>query len=334
MAIARKHLVSAGEPGCYHLVSRCVRRAFLCGVDRGVSYEHRRDWVVELTQQAARSYALSVFSYSVLQNHFHLVVRHDPSRAQEWSDREVVERWCAAHPKHPHGPQPQPWSPEEQARFLANPRWVARHRERLGSLSWFMKAIKEPLAKRANREDGCTGHFWEGRFRSTRLLDQAAVIACMVYNDLNPIRAGIADRPETSDFTSIQERCQARVNYGLAESAEQTHADAGLWIAPIACCALDGQHSHLTLDEYCTLVDRTGRMIREGKRGHIPPILAPILDRLQFDHATWLATMRRPQRMLGAAIGHLAARAIEASRRGVAWIVDTVAGLYREPVSQ
>jgi hypothetical protein len=71
-----------------------------------------------------------------------------------------------------------------------------------------MKCLAEPIARLGNKEEKVTGHFWEGRFKAQPLLDETAIAACMVYEDLNPIRAGIAKTPETSDFTSVKERIE------------------------------------------------------------------------------------------------------------------------------
>jgi len=82
------------------------------------------------------------------------------------------------------------------------PVWTSR----LTDLSCFMHCLNKWLADRANQEDGCTGRSWEGRFKSRALLDDAALLTAMAYVDLTPIRAGIAEQPIDSDFTSVQQR--------------------------------------------------------------------------------------------------------------------------------
>ena len=335
MPLPRRLLVHDERPGAYHVISRCVRRAYLCG-DQA---EHRREWVRDLIRVASGAFAIDVLAYAVMSNHLHLVVRTDPERVQHWPPIEVATRWASAHPRTAPDGSPRAWSPAEIAERAADPAWIATIRTRLRSLSWFMKNVKERLARRANRADGCTGHFWEGRFRSVPLLDQAAVIAAMAYVDLNPIRAALATTPEISDYTSVQDRCAARQAHHAARlvpalAATPTTPESGLWIAPIARATIDQPEGcaftpAITLDDYLTLVDETGRIVRGDKRGAIPAHLAPILDRLRIDLTAWVSLMRSGGHFGLGSFGALASRAREALRRGVQWIIDTTAGLYR-----
>jgi REP element-mobilizing transposase RayT len=336
MPLPRTRYVCDDLPGAYHLISRCVRRAFLCGD----AAEHRRTWVRDLIQQASQAFAVDVLAYAVMSNHLHLVVRTDPGRVVAWSAIEVASRWAAAHPRLARDGSLVVWDAAEIAAKALDHVWVAIARQRLRSLSWFMKTIKERLARRANHEDRCTGHFWEGRFQSIPLLDQAAVIAAMAYVDLNPIRAGLADRPEGSDFTSVQDRCAARQAHRAALLAPTLSAapgeEAGLWIAPIQRATVHQQAEGgpiiqaISLDDYLTLVDATGRIVRTGKRGAIPAHLAPILERLRLDLHAWITLMQSGGRLGRGSFGAFASRVREALRRGTNWIVDTTAGLYRD----
>ena len=108
-----------------------------------------------------------------------------------------------------------------------------------------------------------------------------------------------------------------------------------LWIAPIIRATIDQPDgcavtAAITLDDYLTLVDETGRLVRGDKRGAIPAHLAPILDRLRIDLDAWLALMRSSGHFGCGSFGALASRAREALRRGTKWIIDTTAGLYRD----
>jgi hypothetical protein len=137
------------------------------------------------------------------------VLKVDQALAASWSEREVIERW---HALFQGTPQSQSYlaggrlSEVEQDLLKEQ---VALWRDRLTSISWLMGRLNEHIARKANEEDQCTGRFWEGRFKSQALLDEAAVLSCMTYVDLNPIRAGLAETPETSDYTSVQRRIEA-----------------------------------------------------------------------------------------------------------------------------
>ena len=204
MGYPRSQIVDSETPGFYHCVSRCVRRAWLCGEDpvSGRSFDHRRDWIEQRLISLAESFAVGLFAWAVMSNHTHVVLRVDPKLPESWSDEEVACRWARLDRRL------EPVEPVEVTqrarRLLAQPKRVAELRRRLGSLSWFMRFLNECIAREANTEDRCTGRFWEGRYKSQALLDEAAVVACMTYVDLNPIRAGISDDLAGSDFTTIQ----------------------------------------------------------------------------------------------------------------------------------
>jgi REP element-mobilizing transposase RayT len=156
MAIARKLLVDPQVTPLYHCISRCVRRAFLCGP----GYEHRKVWIEGRLEQLAAIFAIDICGYSVMDNHLHVVLRLTPDRAERWSDREVAELWVRLYPLRDRKGQVLPTSDEWLAARAQDAPWVQQRRRRLASLSWFMKCLKEPLAKQANREDQVTGAFW------------------------------------------------------------------------------------------------------------------------------------------------------------------------------
>ena len=208
----RHEIVADDEVGVYHCISRCVRRAFLCGDDpySGKNHDHRKQWIRLRLQELAAVFSIDVCGYAVMSNHLHLVLRVRPDLAQEWTEEEVALRWRLLYAPRDEatGRKAEP-GPHDLNMITSAPERVAELRHRLASLSWFMRCLNEPIARAANREDDCTGRFWEGRFRSVALLDEAAVLACSVYVDLNPVRAGVAGTPEESEFTSVFDRIQS-----------------------------------------------------------------------------------------------------------------------------
>jgi REP element-mobilizing transposase RayT len=280
MTRARTELIALDATPYYHCISRCVRRAFLCGEDSltGKNYEHRKAWVVERLAELDAVFTIDIAAYSVMSNHYHLVLRIDKQLAQSLSTAEVVERWQQLFTVPLLLSRYLQGTTTTRAEAAAAEKIVALWRNRLSDISWFMRCFNEHLARRANEEDRCTGRFWEGRFTSQALLDEAAVLTCMSYVDLNPIRARMADTPERSDFTSVQQRIRESVNAShtvrstpllmpLVDVKNDTHPNA----------------TGFTLADYLQLVDWAGRAIREDKRGAIAPGLPPILSRLGLE---------------------------------------------------
>ena len=207
MATPRALLVDPDQALNYHLVSRCVRRSWLCGWDKsqGKDFSHRKSALQARLFRLVRCFAVELYGFAVMSNHFHLVVRYDPLACAHWSAEEVAERWVAA--VAPPGLLDDDQSRLAQVQALcAESKEIERVRRRLGSLSAFMQHLKQPIARQANQEDGVSGHFFEQRFYSGALLSEAAVLAAMAYVDLNPVRARIAEDIEQCEHTSIAER--------------------------------------------------------------------------------------------------------------------------------
>ena len=279
----RNTLVSLEATPYYHCVSRCVRRAFLCGKDHnnGFNFEHRRGWIEERLLELATIFAIDIAAYAVMSNHYHVVLHVDSERAQSWSEREVAERW---HRLFKGSLLSQRYCHDEvltaeEDKALAKE--IAHWRQRLISISWFMRCLNEPIARAANLEDKVTGRFWEGRYKSQALLDEKALAACMAYVDLNPIRANMAISPETSAHTSIKRRIETARTTPLTKQSDQQNN--GL----LPFVGNPGNHMPKGLPfrfrDYLELVDCSGRLIREDKRGHIPAELPNILQCLELD---------------------------------------------------
>jgi hypothetical protein len=177
-----------------------VRRAFLCGEDRlsGRNFEHRRQWIEDRLLILASTYAIDIAAYAVMSNHYHVVLYVDRERGLAWSDTEVIEHWHTLFKGSELSRRCDRGEPLDRAEQQALADQVAAWRQRLISISWFMRCVNEPIAREANREDNVTGRFWEGRYSSQALLDEKALAACMIYVDLNPIRAQMAITPESS----------------------------------------------------------------------------------------------------------------------------------------
>ncbi|MCL1136950.1 transposase, partial [Shewanella hafniensis] len=222
---------------------------------------------------------IDVAAFAVMSNHLHVVLRVDVDSANRWTDREVLEQW---HKLFKGDELTQKFAKGELVEAHEVHRLkhsIAIYRSRLCDISWFMRCLNEPIARQANQEDNCTGRFWEGRFKSQALLDEAAVLTCMAYVDLNPIRAQLADTPEQSDHTSIQLRIRA------ALKGEQPKN-----LLPFIGNERDNQPNGIAflLSDYLELVDDTGRIIRSDKRGAISINSAKLLARLNIPHDNWL----------------------------------------------
>jgi len=278
----RKQLISLDTTPYYHCTARCVRRAFLCGTDSvtGNCFEHRREWIEERIQTLSQVFSIDVCAYAVMSNHYHVVLHIDAATAEQWSDKEVCERW---HNLYKGTLLTQKYLRGDNLSLIENDavsEKLTLWRTQLTDISWFMRALNEPIARQANAEDNCTGKFWEARFTSQALLDEKALAACMVYVDLNPIRAVMAKTPETSEHTSIKLRISSLQKNGKQPKALMPFIGNPRKNMPVGL--------PFRLKDYVELVEWTGRIIREDKRGAIPSNLPSILNRINIDPQHWI----------------------------------------------
>jgi REP element-mobilizing transposase RayT len=315
MTLPRKQLICTESTPYYHVTSRCVRRAFICGYDKYAqrSYEHRKPWVVDKAKQLAGIFTIDICAYAIMSNHYHLVLHVNIPENKLLTDIEVISRWQQLFSL------PlliEDWLADrrqDSAQLATVADIIQVWRRRLSDISWFMRCLNEDISRRANKEDKCKGHFWEARFKSQALLDEKALLTCMAYVDLNPIRAGMCDSVEDQAFTSIVERIKQwkQQNNSVTKSTllpferqfNQTH--------PVSI--------PYYLEEYLHLVDWTGRAIRDDKVGHISENQPKLFTSLGIDSETWLHLVKDFSRWFGSAAGSWEALTKHSQRTGHCW---------------
>jgi len=253
-------------------------------------------------------------------NHTHIVLSVDPQAVSGWTNEQVADRWLRVFP----GAMAQASSDEQKQRvrmgLLSTPDRMEEIRKRLDSLSWFMRALNEPIARMANEEDNCSGRFWEGRFKCQALLEPQAVVSAMAYVDLNPARARMADSLEESDHTSIKSRLESRKSIPGKKSRL---SNAGL--KPVAGLDADALLD-MTESSYLELVQWTGEQLHPMKRGKLIPRSdlgekpPEVVLKLSKHSERWLRQVRGTESKYYRAIGSAEALMAKAAELGQRWM--------------
>ena len=230
MANPRSYVVDPCSVQVLHVFNRCVRRTFLFGVDSvsGRDYSHRKEWIRQRLEFLTGIFAFDIATYAVMSNHFHLLVRSRPDIVASWTDEEVAIRNLRL--------QGKAWfrrdgtlrksAAAEIERIVGNPDEIQRLRRKLSDLSSLMSYFDRNLATRANQEDEVTGAFWEGTYRAELIHDEASLLACLSYIDLNPIRALMAASLEESDYTGAFDRiAELRSQLATGEFSDDPEPD-------------------------------------------------------------------------------------------------------------
>ena len=327
MRIPRKQQYDQDDPPWLRCISRCVRKSFLCG-DK---YDHRRVWLEKRIEILAQLYHTDVTAYAIMENHFHIVMRPNVEKVAAMSDVEVANAWLSAmRPMKSDGTY-TPVNIVSIDNAVADIEKIQLWRKRIGKVSWFMAALKAPLSRMANKEDNCSSHFWEGRYKSIPLLDRAALISCTVYVDLNPIRAGAADNIQNAQHTSIRKRAAAYAAQHSLEITSKCHTAAhkvidqqnelheiiktSKWLTSITTASTEnnGLTPGISIEQYIQLIDMTARSFT-NKTKQLHPQAQSTLTELNLNTETWMKSMSRPKNFIGRVIGNAQSLLLEKMR--------------------
>lgn len=315
----RCEIIDPAEVNVVHVCSRTVRQCFLLGDDpvSGENFDHRKGWIEDLLQRFAAQFGIDLIAYAVMSNHFHLILRNRPDVVRTWSDTEVARRWLMICP-HRKDAQGRPLQPTEtELNAIRNcPERLAEIRRRLADISWWVRLLNQRVAMRANQEQNACGRFFDQRYKAIRLLDEASLVACAAYVDLNPIRAAIAQTIEASDHTSVRcritslrERCRSSQSRPVASPAvhnevkpirhrgdeflspvslDESTTQPGPQPSRLSTRCSDKGFSGLSTPEYLKLLDWTARQSRPDKPGCTPEDVPPVIQRLGFSATAWM----------------------------------------------
>jgi len=323
MTRARHQLIDLTATSYYHVINRCVRRSFLCGDDpyNHQNYDHRRQWLVDRIKFLSSVFSINIAAYAIMSNHYHLVLQVDKVQADSWTMDEVIERWYRLF--NGHILVDRYLSGEEiSPAHLAKVEELAEvWRERLYDISWYMKCLNEHISRQANKEDNCTGKFWEGRFKSQALLDETALLSCMAYVDLNPIRAGIANSLTDSEFTSIKERIsQFKSHQRQHNKSNQDYTTPSQPKALLPFAAISDTNAlPFSYADYFELVDWSGRHIDPKKTGYINECEPKLLSLLAINNDDWLTSVQEFRRQYGSFAGSEQQLRDYAHKHGRSW---------------
>ena len=301
MATARRELVDPNVTRWYHCISTCVRAQPLIGGKKGTE---RKAWIEKRLETLSKAFSIATAGFACLDNHLHVLCRLDPEKTKAWSDEEVMRRWMIIYPPKALKTDDKAIVDEWIKKHAQDKKKIAKLRKRLTDLGWFMKALKEPLARKINKEEGARGSLWQPRYKSIAVMDDTVALTTSIYIDLNVVAAGIAKTPEESQHTSIKQRIDharksgklcvlsAALKGSVAGSNAAGDIEQDHWLVPIEDRrsrfqgSREGMIEGFSLGSYVLLLDYVGRLWREGK-AHMSDEVKDVFTRLGVDAESW-----------------------------------------------
>ncbi len=182
----------SNEIAIVHCVQRCVRRAYLAGIDEvsGNDLLFRREWIRRRLEALASVFAIDILTYAILSNHLHVNYAVVPMFWRNSLTRRSPSDGCEFF---------RTQNRRSFGRTLGNrcqtcarrSEQLAMIRTRLSDISWFMRAWRNPLLDIQRARQMHRSSILEGRFKAQRIVDDEGLLACAMYVDLNPIRAAM-----------------------------------------------------------------------------------------------------------------------------------------------
>jgi len=301
MTIARNRIVDIALTRFYACDSWCVRQVPLFG---GI-HEYRKQWIEDRLKELADAFAIGVCAYTVLDNHFQVLVRLDPEKADAWSNAEIIRRWLLVWDMRDSRGKVMTNKKEWLNTYANDPVFLEEARARLANLGWFMKSLREPISRRINNEESCGGAMWESRYQSVAVLDELSALAACAAIDLCPFVKGAARSAETSECTSLKTRIEQCVADGrldkLREASPTTskvNFEKGGWLLPIEDRrdsqgkGTTGMLKGISLAGYTQLLEWSSRILRPGKSKTMPP-MPSVLASMKIDPNEWRVALTK-----------------------------------------
>ncbi len=269
-----------------------------------------REWMSTRIAAWLDVLAVELLGYALMGNHLHLVVRTRPDFAKSLTLAELRRRWVAlstVSDGQPGLPSAMPVGHQLDAEGVAHARAVLSHP---GTM---LRAVKEGFARRLNRQQGAAGHVWESRYHDVAVVDAGGVLACLIYVDLNPMRAGLVDDPTDSHFCSARHR----------RTVDSTAPDAALGVRlcrltghPLLDATGEAQGSwSWSSDDVAELTHVTAQLIR-GKKIEFPIWAEDLMPRLGIARAKWCERMAVGGTIAGNVLGsYMTRRALAGKTR-------------------
>jgi REP element-mobilizing transposase RayT len=183
-------MIVTGEPAVYHVMSRTVLDGFVLG-------DVEKEYLLKLIKHLSAVYFTEVLGFCLMGNHFHLLVKMIPE--YDYSDDQIKRRYARY------------W---ENGKELGDDQ-IPMLRRKWSSLSEYMKEVKQTFSRYYNKTYRRRGFFWSDRYKSLIVEKGETLINCLAYIDLNPVRAGIVDKPEDYRWNSLGYHIQANNKDGF-----------------------------------------------------------------------------------------------------------------------